>query len=355
MEARFPTSAEGIALERQNALPVVWTQRVYDYATALTASNDGSLVAVGTGSGEVQVFDCHTGRLHFKTSAHAGGVLGASFSPRAQVLATVGQDGYARLHDAAGQVLAEIFGGAPWVEQLAWAPDGRHFATSSGRTARVWTKDGAPICETEAAESTITGIGWNRKSSQLATACYGGVRIADARAGKTLRHFAWQSSLISLAWSPNDTVIACGTQECSVHFWRVASGKDSEMSGYASKPRALAWDADAAMLATGGDAAVSVWSFRGKGPEGKPPTMLVGHEALCTVLAFHPKVPLLASGGDDTRVLLWNPRSPERQLVGCGLLAETVTGLTWTQGGKLLVATDAEGTLRAWAAPRPHL
>jgi WD40 repeat protein len=173
------------------------------------------------------------------------------------------------------------------------------------------------------------------------------VRLFALASRKTTRHLPWRGSLISLAWSPNGAVIACGTQESSVHFWRVASGRDSEMSGFPSKPRALAWSSDGNLLATGGDIAVTIWSFEGKGPEGKAPTVLVGHQALCTALAFHPKQPRLASGSDDTGVLVWDPRAI-RTPVAFGFLDETVTVLAWTARGTLLIGADAVGTVRAW-------
>jgi WD40 repeat protein len=153
--------------------------------------------------------------------------------------------------------------------------------------------------------------------------------------------------LISLTWSPTDAVIACGTQERSVHFWRLSKGRESEMSGFSAKPRALSWDSEGKLLATSGDTAVGVWAFEGKGPEGKPPTELVGHQALCTTLAFHPKLPRLASGADDTGVLIWDPRRRSTPLA-FGFLEETVTGLAWTPGGRLLIGTDAAGYTTAW-------
>jgi WD40 repeat protein len=333
--------------ERKHALPIAWSQRVNDYATTLVASSDGQLLAVGTGSGSLHVLDAHTGATVFETLAHPGGVLGAAFSPRECRLATVGQDGYGRLHDGFGKLLAAVSGGSAWTEHVAWSGDGSRFATTSGRCARVWTRDGMPVCEAEPAESRLTGLAWSHRGSELAVACFGGVSLLEPQAGKVRRRLERRGSIISLAWSPNDAVIACGTQECTVHFWRVSSGKESAMSGYTSKPRALAWDRAGNLLATGGDPAISVWTFEGKGPEGKRPTMLTSHRALCTTLAFHPDQPWLASGADDTGVILWYPRTSATP-VAFGFLQDTVTSLAWADGGRLLVGADSLGVVRAW-------
>jgi WD40 repeat protein len=266
------------------------------------------------------------------------------------VLATSGHDGYARLFDASGREQGFVSGGATWVDHVAWSPSGKHLATTSGRTARVWTRDAKPVFEIEPAATTIGAVAWNRVGTQLATAGYGGVRLAETRRGSVVRELPWHASLTSLAWSPDDSVIACGTQECSVHFWRLPTGKDSEMSGFAAQPRALGWSRDGKLLATSGGPAPSLWSFEA-GPEGRRPTLLTAHQALCTVLSFHPTRPWLASGGDDAAVFTWRPHDATAPF-GTGRMDDTVTSLAWPPATHLLVASDASGLVRAFRVPR---
>jgi WD40 repeat protein len=340
------SNAAALAAERYE-LRKAWTVNVGSYAAALSVSHDGFLVAVGTGGGTVSVFDTRSGALCFQVSAHLGGVLSLQWSPRARVLATAGQDGCARLYDARGNELAELPGTAAWVEHVAWAPDGEKLATASGRIVCIWTASGALAWKTDAHESTVTGVAWNRRSTELVTACYGGAQLFRVAPEPKTRRFPWRGSLISLAWNPSGSVLACGTQESSVHFWRLSTGQDSEISGFPSKPRALGWDSAGKLLATGGDTIVNVWDFDGDGPEGKPPIELVGHDALCTAVAFHPSEPLLASGSDDMQVLLWDPRSTSSPIAN-GSLSETATGLAWALNGSRLIGLDAVGTVQAW-------
>jgi WD40 repeat protein len=161
---------------------------------------------------------------------------------------------------------------------------------------------------------------------------------------------AWKGSLISMAWSPDAKVIACGSQDSSVHFWRLASGNDSQMSGYPFKPKALAWDRESKLLATSGDATVTVWDFRGKGPEGTRPIQLEAHKGVCTSLAFSPHGGMLASGGQDLSVLLWEPRKSSKPL-RFAFLEDEVTGLCWHPERPTLVGADASGMLFAWDIP----
>jgi WD40 repeat protein len=332
------------------ALPTMWSRQLDDYVVALSVSQDGTLVAVGTGAGRVYAFDSATGNVRFEHEAHPGGVLACAFSPRQPLLATSGHDGYARLFDASGREQGSMSGGSAWVEQLAWSPSGHHLATTSGRTARVWTWDAKPVFEVEPATASIGAVAWNHVGTQLATAGYGGVRLVEARRGSVVRELPWYASLISLAWSPDGSVIACGTQECSVHFWRLATGKDSEMSGFTAQPRALCWSRDGRQLATSGGPASSLWSFEA-GPEGSKPMLLAAHQALCTVLSFHPTLPWLASGGDDAALFIWRPHEAIAPF-SIGRMDDTVTSLAWFRTTPILVAADASGLVRAFRVPR---
>jgi WD40 repeat protein len=325
-----------------------WQIALDEYVSALELARSGELLAVGLGDGSLLGLDPVTGRTRFRVAAHAGGVLGLSLSPDGQLIATCGQDASARIWSAAGEPVRELPGGGPtWVEHVAWAPAGGRLATAAGRKVRVWSREGAPLVETEPLASTVSALAWRSDGTGLAATCYGGVHLLPFVAGARVRHLPWKGSLISLAWSPDTRIIACGSQDCSVHFWRLATGRDSQMSGYPAKPRALAWDHESRLLATAGDATVTVWDFRGKGPEGTRPIQLEAHKGLCTRLAFDPTRGLLASGGQDTSVLLWAPRKGTRPL-RFAFLEDEITGLVWDAPNRSLIGADASGTLVAW-------
>ena len=112
-------SSNAALAEEGYDLREAWTASVGHYATAVSVSHDGSLLAVGTGGGMVFVFDAKSGALRFRASAHLDGVLSLDWSPRNRVLATTGQDGCARLYDARGKELARLSGTAAWVEHLS--------------------------------------------------------------------------------------------------------------------------------------------------------------------------------------------------------------------------------------------
>jgi len=319
-----------------------------DYVAALEVSRDGRSCVAGLGDGRVLGIDLASGAEVFSVVAHPGGVLGVSLSKDKPLMATCGQEATAKLWTTQGELVRELpHASSAWVEHVAWAPAGGKLATAAGKTVRVWSAQGEPIVETEPLASSVTGLAWRADGSAVAVICYGGVHILPLTAAAKARHLAWKGSLISVAWSPDAKVIACGSQDCTVHFWRLATGKDSQMHGYPLKPKALAWDSDSKLLATSGAASVTVWNFHGKGPEGTPPIQLDGHQGVCTRLAFSPHKGYLASGSQDSSILVWQPRKAAQPLRYTFVESE-VTNLVWHPTQRTLLASDASGTIGAW-------
>jgi WD40 repeat protein len=322
-----------------------------EYVSALEVARRGGLCIAGVGDGRVLGIHLASGSTLFTIDAHAGGVLGVSLAPDGSHFVTCGQDAHAKLWTARGELVSELpGGGGAWVEHVAWSPARDCIATASGKQIRLWTLRGELNTDFEPLASTVSSLAFRADGSGLAATCYGGVHIFPLVSGAKRRHLAWKGSLISLAWSPDAKVIACGSQDSSVHFWRLSSGQDSEMRGYPSKPKALAWDRESRLLATAGDSVITLWDFRGKGPEGTEPTQLHAHIGTCTRLMFSPRSSLLASGGKDSTILLWEPRK-QKTPVAYAMLDEEVTGLAWDPESRSLVGSDARGTICAWEVP----
>jgi WD40 repeat protein len=203
----------------------------------------------------------------------------------------------------------------------------------------VWSLDGRLLARSPELESTVSGIGWSKDGRRVAAGCYGGVRVIDTTSGLIVKRLVWQGSMLGVAWSPDGRAIACGSLDGTVHFWRMPSGADSMMSGYPCKPSAIAWSADSRWLATGGAAAITVWPFDGRGPEGRTPLSLEGHDDPISALAFAPRGPLLASGCRGGGIVVW--RVPDPAPIASFPAGARVEFLAWT--GRSVVAATAEG------------
>ena len=334
----------------KGALRRGWSAAVGDYAIAGGWSLRGEALIVGDAAGGVYAFDGKSGATVWeRCGVHEGGVLAVAIHPSGTAFATAGQDSRILIWNAAeGQVSRAIDVGSGWVENVAWSPDGQWLAASCSRQVRAYGADGAEVWRSDDHPSTVSAIAWS-SAGELATACYGRVTFFDASTGELRQKLEWQGSLVSMALSPDGDIVACGSQDRSVHFWRRSTEQDSMMSGYSAKPSALTFDDTGTLLATGGGETVTVWSFQGRGPEGTRPGVLEFHVQPITTLAFAPGAMRLASGGRDGAVVVWSlRRDGQGDPTGVALVADVVGGLYWRPDGRALAALDARGGVTVW-------
>ena len=334
----------------KGALRRGWSAAVGDYAIAGGWSLRGEALMVGDAAGGVYAFDGKSGAAVWeRRGVHEGGVLAVAIHPSGTAFATAGQDSRVLIWSAAdGQVSRAIDVGSGWVENVAWSPDGQWLAASCSRQVRVYGADGAEVWRSDDHPSTVSAIAWS-SVGELATACYGRVTFFDAPTGELRQKLEWQGSLVSMVLSSDGDIVACGSQDNSVHFWRRSTEQDSMMSGYPAKPSALAFDDTGTLLATGGGEAVTVWSFQGSGPEGTRPGVLELHVQPVTTLAFARRAMRLASGARDGAVVVWSlQKDGEGDPIGDAVVAGAVAGLYWRPDGRALAALDARGGVTVW-------
>lgn len=321
-----------------------WRGRVSEYVLAGDWSPDGKSVAVIAADGAACVFDAATGAVKHTIAAHTGGGMALSWGPGGR-FATAGQDGFARVWDAeSGAKVADLPGGAAWVERVAWSRRLDRVATAAGKLVKIWDADGTLVRECPGHGGTVAALAWKPGEPVLAVGAYGGVWLWPADAGEA-RHLAWKGSPLCLGWSPDGRFVAHGNQDSTVHFWFADAGEELQMYGYPLKVAALAWDASAKLLATAGSSAVTVWDCSGAGPEGREPLTLTAHDEAATVgpIAFQHAGPLLVEGADDTRVHLWQPGGRKRTPLAITRLEAPASVLAWSGDDRRVLAASEGG------------
>ncbi len=331
-----------------------WSAAVGDYPIAGGWSGGGEALMVGDAEGSVYTLDGKSGATAWeRRGVHEGGVLAMAIHPNGTEFATAGQDGRVLIWSAAeGQAIRAIDVGSGWVENVAWSPDGQRLAASCSRQVRVYDADGADVWRSDDHPSTVSAIAWS-SAGELATACYGRVTFFDPSTGELRQMMEWQGSLVSMVLSSDGSIVACGSQDNTVHFWRRATEQDSMMSGYPGKPSALAFDDTGTLLATGGGESVTVWSFHRDGPEGTEPGVLEFHVQPVTTLAFAPGAMRLASGGRDGAVAVWSlQKNGKGSPIGAAVVPGAVAESYWRPDGRALAALDAQGGVTVWRIGR---
>ncbi|MEO1081112.1 MAG: hypothetical protein AAFY29_16250 [Pseudomonadota bacterium] len=322
-----------------------------DYAIAGGWTKGGESLVVGDSAGGVSAFDGKSGSIAWtQNGVHQGGLLALAMHPDGAAFATAGQDGRVLIWDVLGGDIRHRLetGGSGWVEHVAWSPDGKWLVASCSRKVYVYSREGDSVWQSEDHPSTVSAVAW-AGADELATACYGRVTFFDAPTGEQRQKLEWKGSLVSLELSPDGDIVACGSQDNSVHFWRRSTAEDSMMSGYSGKPAALSFDASGTLLATSGSEVVTVWSFLGPGPEGTRPGALQLHGLPVSALAFAHRGFRLASGGRDGAVVVWDLQEDgEGGPVGVALMEDVVAELYWRPDGRALAALDGQGAVSVW-------
>jgi len=327
-----------------------WSFDAGDYIASIAWLPDGQKLVVAPTEGSISVLHRATGSLALTLPGHASGNTALSSSSAAPLIATGGHDGRVRLWNTQSGVMEqELHAGQDWVEQVVFSPDGTLLAASAGKMLRIWTSTGELVSEYAEHDSTVAAVAWRPDSRGLATGCYNGVRLFRIGEKEPYEHFAWKGSIISLAWSANGRYVAGGSQESTIQFWRLPyrAGEELFMSGYSTKIRELSWNAESRYLASGGGEIVTVWDVSGKGPAGTRPIQLEGHADRITQLFFQHRGGLLASGGMDGRVFIWNLKSKQRQRYELAP-SSPIAALVWSPDDAALAIGAANGAVCLW-------
>jgi len=334
-----------------DAVSPIWSSQIADYPTAIKASPDGQYLAIGGGSGRLDVLRLADGATVASEQAHKGGLLCMAWHPTRLCLATGGQEPSVRFWRVLEKEVVELFqAGKGWVEHLAFSPSGDRLAVAAGCHVYIRDVGADTVVVTPAHKSSVSGLAWRPDGRQVVTACYGGIQQIEAKHAAVKRRLPWKGAMVTLALSPDGRVVACGCQDDSVHFWRLANGQNARMSGYSAKPTRLSWRADGHWLATNGGNDVVLWNFSGRGPEGSSAELLHGHEGRVTAVAFAPQGGGLVSGGQDGRVLFWLP-GRSASPVAAGRMTAAVVDLLWAFRGEhiYICAADADGRVLCWS------
>lgn len=153
-------------------------------------------------------------------------------------------------------------------------------------------------------------------------------------------------SVTSVSWSDKH-LLAVGTQTGLVQIWDVAAEKKLRtMSGHSSRVGALAWNWDT--LCSGSrDHTIVQWDHRV--PDTPTRTMRSHTQEVCG-LRWSTDHQLLASGGNDNKLYVWNQSTPEPALCYTDHTA-AVKAIAWSPHQHGILASGggtADRTIRFW-------
>jgi len=171
-------------------------------------------------------------------------------------------------------------------------------------------------------------------------------------AGQTL-HLVWQAHtdlVLSLAFSPDERMLASGSLDGSIKLWDVESCALLWSGWHTKGSTCLAFAPDGGMLASGDfTGTIRRWERQPSGPARCVQT-LWGHSNWVRGLAFAPDGSLLASASWDGSVNLWEVGEAGSHHLRQTLEGQTerVQALAWSPDGHRLASGSFDHTIRLW-------
>ncbi|MCC0007880.1 MAG: protein kinase [Hyphomicrobiaceae bacterium] len=235
---------------------------------------------------------------------------------------------------------------------LRYSADGsRLFTTGADGTLKVWKEDGLSLIRTiplEAGPATALAI---RGDTALTGHAGGQVAMWDtATARKRAAYRRNEADVWSLAFAGDDTHFITATHDWKVALWNTAEESTPlhVFDGHENAVRALAFAPGAALLASGGaDKTVKLWNLS---------TLdLVrtyrGPRDFITSIAISPDGKLIAAASLDGDIRIWSTssRSQRRRFAGH---QGAINQVSFAPDGRHLASAGSDGTVRVWDISR---
>lgn len=279
--------------------------------------------------------------------ANQGRVLGLTFSPDGQTVATAGQDGTVKIwpiamplpQGAQGLTLQKHEG---WVRRVQFSPDLQYLATAGFDNARLWRRTGDLLAELTGHQGSVMDVAFSPDRSFLATAGQDGtVRFWDLT-GRFLRVLtAHPHEIHALSISPDSQLLAiAGVDGCSL--WT----RSGQPLWFQSLPwiRSVSFSPDGKQLAIAGSEGGLLLDLSGNSLiQLQPLSAPVRH------ITFSPDGQQVATTSNDGMVRLWHRSG---RFIGQlnGHLG-TVNAVSLSPDGIHVATTGDDGTVRLW---QPH-
>ncbi|MBD2448926.1 NACHT domain-containing protein [Nostoc sp. FACHB-152] len=156
------------------------------------------------------------------------------------------------------------------------------------------------------------------------------------------------SVVFSVAFSPDNQILAIGDMNSHVRLWQLANGQPLlTLQEHTSRVHSVAWHPDGQILATGSDdQTIKLWNTQ----TGECLQTLRGHLGSVWSVAWSPDGKILASSSADQTIKRWNPKSGEclQTLEGHQNL---IWFVAWSPDGKILASGSDDQTIRLWDIP----
>ena len=344
---------------------------------------DGERLATSGGAGRADLWNVATG-LHLRSFAHEGNIMALTFNPSGTILVTGSTVGTLKAWDVTESASSGAFVAYPansWnvafhpdgktlaysrhrggievrdfstgrsvatigdlpMDWLFFSPDGGSLLSSGGTSAYMWEYPSGRIrwhADVEGGDTILGALAFGVDGSFVAVGKGPNVAILDANSGGEITVLrAEQVRVHDIACSPDGLYLACvGFGKEPVQLYKSGTWeKMAAFTGHDGEVISVAFSPDSRLLATGGmDTTVRLWDLSTK----EQVRCLEGHIRKAERLAFSPDGSRLASAGNyDHTIRIWDVQSGRESLV-ISAHTSAVRSVAFSPDGRLLSSAD---------------
>jgi serine/threonine protein kinase len=276
-------------------------------------------------------------RLVATLTGPQGDVNTVSFSPDGKTLAAAGEDQTVRLWNVTHRTPPDsLTGHGATLFATAFSPDGKTLAAAGyNNRVELWrVADHAEIGTLLTPRNGVGTLAFSPDGKTLAGASDDAVRLWDLATRRATALPTGTDNVFTTAFSRHGTLAIAGTQ--TVRFWNTGQRSPTTLTEVTSTVNAMAFSSDGQILACGGaDGRVRLWDI----PARKLLGTVTGQGKSIRAVAFSSDGSLLASADGDT-VLLWNTTTRAR-VATLSRHVGVVNAVAFSPQGWLLAAAGA--------------
>ncbi|OQR97784.1 U4/U6 small nuclear ribonucleoprotein Prp4 [Achlya hypogyna] len=277
-------------------------------------SPDASLLATGSWSSSVKIWNSATCEHVHTFSGHTDRITGLAWHPRsttaAPILASGSADGTAKIwKGTAPEPSMTLKGHQNRLGQIAFHPLGTYLATTSfDHSWRLWDIErGTELLFQEGHYREVYAIACQPDGALMATGDLNGLgRVWDVRSGKAILPLQGHAKqIVTMSWHPNSHVLATGSDDHTIRVWDLRKRQCAYVvPAHDAMVSTVVYSSSGEVLASASfDGGLKLWRAR----NWTCLNVLKGHDGKVMSLDMAPDEKHFVSAGWDRTFKTWAP------------------------------------------------